>query len=223
MSTEKRPEPGDVAFLKVVTVNNTGAFLDWGREKDLLLPYSEQQGRVAVDQYCLVIIQLDDDDRPFASMQLNDFIDDTVDTHDTPFKPGQRVHLVIADETDLGVKAVVDHRWWGLLYREDLFRPVRRGQSFEGHIKQQRADGKLDVTLNPPAHVAAASLGDRILETLAKRGGFLPLSDKSPPEDIQRTFGVSKGVFKQAIGALYKQRRIIIGRDGIRLPGSSGD
>ena len=206
------------AWLPVVEVNNTGAFLDWGRPKDLLLPYSEQQGRVAVGQHCLVYITVDDDERPFASMKVNDFIRDCVDPDlNDHYVPGQPVTLLIAEDTDLGIKAVVDNRWWGLLYTADLFRPVRRGQTRQGYVKKLRPDGKLDVTLNPPAHIAAASLTDQVLETLRKRGGFLPLNDKSAPEDIQRMFGVSKGVFKQAIGALYKQRQIVIGKDGIRL------
>ncbi|MFZ5723098.1 MAG: S1 RNA-binding domain-containing protein [Pseudomonadota bacterium] len=212
---------GQVLWLPVVAVNNTGAFLDWGRPKDLLLPFGEQEGRVAPGEHCLVFVALDDEDRPFASMKLNDFIFDTFDEGDGDNYPqGKRVELVIAGETDLGIKAVVDHRYWGLIHREDLFRPLRRGQTLAGYMKRPRDDGKLDVTVNPPAHVAADALTDRILAALQQRGGFLPLSDKSAPEDIQRTFGVSKGVFKQAIGALYKQRRILIAKDGIRLAGN---
>lgn len=216
-----KPEPGDVAWLEVVTVNDTGAFLAWGRPKDLLLPFSEQKradrDRLTVGQHCLVIIQFDDEDRPFASMKLDDFIDDAVDPAQPPLKNGQPVQLIVAGNTDIGTKVVVDHRWWGLIHGEDLRRPLRRGESLTGYVKQQRADGKLDITPSPPAHKAAAELTDRILEALAQRGGFLPLSDKSAPEDIQREFGVSKGVYKQAIGALFKQRRIVIAADGIRL------
>lgn len=210
---------GQVLWLPVAAVNNTGAFLDWGRPKDLLLPFSEQEGRVAPGEHCLVFVALDDDDRPFASMKLNDFIFDTFDEGDAANYPqGKSVSLVIAGETDLGIKAVVDHRYWGMIYRDEIFRPLRRGQALTGYMKKPRADDKLDVSVNPPTHVAADALTDRILATLQKRGGFLPLSDKSAPEDIQRAFGVSKGVFKQAIGALYKQRRIVIAKDGIRLP-----
>lgn len=209
-----------VLWLKVVQVNNTGAFLDWGRPKDLLLPYSEQEGRPQPGDYCMVYVGLDDDERPFASMKLNDFVFDTYDEGDAANYPqGKKVSLLIAGETDLGIKAVVNHRYWGMLYRDEVFRPLRRGETVAGYMKLPRADDKLDVTINPPAHVAADALTNRIIATLRQRGGFLPLSDKSAPEDIQRAFGVSKSVFKQAIGALYKDRLIVIAKDGIRLAG----
>ena len=213
-------QPGQVAFLKVVQVNNTGAFLDWGRQKDLLLPYREQDGRVVVGQHCLVCILLDEDDRPFATMKLDNWIHDIVpESH--AYEPGEKVSLIIADETDIGVKAIVDHRYWGLLYRDEIFRPVDKGEHVTGFVKKQREDGKLDVTLNPPAHIAAASLADRILAAVDANGGKLALTDKSSPDDIQDAFGVSKGVFKQAIGTLYKQRLILIEPDCIRRTDSA--
>lgn len=213
------PDVGEVAWLPVVAVKDAGAFLDWGRPKDLLLPFSEQPrgGRPQPGQYCLVYIAQDEDDRPFASMKVNDFIADTADG----YAPGDKVTLLIAELTDLGVKAVVDHRYWGLLYAADIFRTLRQGETCTGYVQKLREDGKLDVTLNPPAHVAAASLGDRVLAALRAAGGFLPLSDKSSPEAIQDAFGVSKSVYKQAIGALYKQRLISIDKDGIRLAGAA--
>ncbi len=209
-----------VLWLRVAAVNDTGAFLDWGRPKDLLLPFSEQEGRPQPGDYCLVFVDIDDDERPFASMKLNDFLYDVLVGGDADNYPqGQAVTLVIAGETDLGIKAIVNHRYWGMLYRDEIYRPPRRGLTLTGYVKNPRADGKLDLSINPPAHLAAGALTDRILAMLQQRGGYLPYSDKSPPEDIQRAFGVSKGVFKQAIGALYKQRQIIIAKDGIRLPG----
>jgi len=209
------PQPGEVAWLKVVEVNNTGAFLAWGRPKDLLLPYGEQNGRVVVEQHCLVCILLDADDRPYATMKLDDWIRDVVPAEQA-YEAGEAVGLVIAEESDLGVKAVVDHRYWGLLYRDEIFRPLRKGQQLRGYIRKQRDDGKLDITINPPTHIAAASLTERILAAVDANGGKIPLTDKSSPADIQRAFGVSKSVFKQAIGALYKQRLIEITTHGVR-------
>jgi len=203
---QTQPEPGEIAWLKVVAVNNTGVFLDWGREKDLLLPYGEQNGRLVVGQHCLVYILEDDDDRPFASMKLEDFIRDEAEGYST----GDVVELIVSGPTDLGMKVIVDHRYWGLLYRDDIFRPLRTGQRLRGFVKKLRDDGRLDVTINPPAHVAAAALTDRILAAIDAAGGKLALTDKSSPEDIQRAFSVSKGVFKQAVGALYKERLIVI-------------
>lgn len=215
--TEQKPacDVGEVAWLKVVAIKDAGAFLDWGRPKDLLLPFSEQPrgGRPQPGQHCLVYIAQDEDDRPFASMKVNDFIADTADG----YRQGDKVGLLVAELTDLGVKVVVDNRYWGLLYAGDIFRTLRQGETCTGYVRKLREDGKLDITLNPPAHVAASSLGDRVLAALQAAGGFLPLSDKSSPEAIQDAFGVSKSVYKQAIGALYKQRQINIDKDGIRL------
>lgn len=208
-------QPGEVAWLKVLTVNNTGAFLDWGRPKDLLLPYGEQNGRVVVGQHCLVCILLDSDDRPFATMKLDNWIHDTVAEGDER-ETGSTVHIIVAEETDLGVKVVVDHHYWGLLYRDEIFRPLSKGQALRGYVKKQREDGKLDISINPPTHVAAQTLTDRILTAIDTAGGKLALTDKSSPADIQRAFGVSKSVFKQAIGALYKHRKIEITTHGIR-------
>lgn len=212
---------GEVAWLKVVTVNNTGAFLDWGRTKDLLLPYGEQSGRVVVGQHVLVYIAEDDEERPFASMKLDDFISDHAEGYGT----GDVVQVTVHGETDLGVKVIVDHRYWGLLYRDEIFRTLRTGQPLRGYVKKLRDDGRLDVTINPPAHVAASALTDRILAAIDAAGGKLTLTDKSSPEDIQRAFAVSKGVFKQAVGALYKERLITIEPGCLRRaarPGSGG-
>lgn len=204
-------------WLRVAEVNDTGAFLDWGRPRDLLLPYGEQAGRVRPGDGVLVYIAEDDQGRPFASMRLNDFI---ADTSNEPYAPGERVRLVIAAQTDLGVRAVVDDHVWGLIWHEDLLRAVHQGEACEGWVRRVREDGRLDVTLNPPARQAAGALADRILAELGRAGGFLPLSDRSSPDEIRRAFGTSKGVFKQAIGALYRERRILIDDDGIRLPGA---
>jgi predicted RNA-binding protein (virulence factor B family) len=212
------PQPGQVAWLRVVEVNNTGAFLDWGREKDLLLPYGEQNGRVVVGQHCLVCVLEDDDDRPFASMKLDEIIRDEAEGYET----GDAVELIVSGPTDLGMKVVVDHRYWGLLYRDEIFRPLRAGQQLRGHVKKMREDGRLDVSINPPAHVAAAALTDRILAAIDAHDGKLSITDKSSPQEIQRTFGVSKGVFKQAVGALYKERLIVIDTSCLRRAAQPG-
>lgn len=217
MNNSALPQPGQVAWLKVVAVNDTGTFLAWGRPKDLLLPFREQprETRVTPGEYCLVCILLDADDRPFATMRLDRWIKDTAEG----YRAGDPVTLVVAGRTDLGLKVVVDHRYWGLLHAAGLTRPVQRGDTLPGWIRQLREDGKLDVTIDPPAHKAAAELTTRILDALQEAGGRLPLGDRSPPEAIRDAFGVSKGVFKQAIGALYRQRQIRINDDSIEFTG----
>ncbi|MCQ8103566.1 S1-like domain-containing RNA-binding protein [Methylomonas sp. SURF-2] len=204
----------EVAWLKVVSLSHAGAFLDWGLPKDLLLPFSEQKGKMVEGRSVLVRLFLDEHNRIAASMLLDDFIRDEAFYH----KDGQAVTLIIAEETELGFKAVVDHKYWGVLYKNEIFQPLQRGQVLSGFIKKVRPDRKLDLMLSQEKYgqkVDATS--DKILAVLAKHGGYIGLTDKSPPEMIYDTFAVSKKVFKQAIGGLYKQRRIVIEDKGIRL------
>ena len=203
----------DIAWLKVVSLNYVGAFLDWGLPKDLLLPFSEQHHEMEVGKSYLVKVFLDDKNRVAATTKIDRFIaDESVD-----FELGQKVSLIIADKTELGVKAIINHTHWGMLYQNELFQPVRRGQKVNGYIKQIREDGKIDLILQEPGYGKVVSLTDKILIKLNKNNGVLMLSDKSPPEEIYATFGVSKKVFKQAIGALYKKQLISIDKNGIKL------
>ena len=203
----------DIAWLKVVSLNYVGAFLEWGLPKDLLLPFSEQHHEMEVGKSYLVKVFLDDKNRVAATTKIDRFIaDESVD-----FELGQKVSLIIADKTELGVKAIINHTHWGMLYQNELFQPVRRGQKVNGYIKQIREDGKIDLILQEPGYGKVLSLTDKILIKLNKNNGVLMLSDKSPPEEIYATFGVSKKVFKQAIGALYKKQLISIDKNGIKL------
>jgi predicted RNA-binding protein (virulence factor B family) len=203
----------DIAWLKVVSLNYVGAFLDWGLPKDLLVPFSEQHHEMEVGKSYLVKVFLDDKNRIAATTKIDRFIED----ESIDFEVGQKVSLIIADKTELGFKAIVDNTHWGLLYQNELFQPVRRGQKLNGYIKQIREDGKIDLILQEPGYGKVVSLTDTILIKLNKNNGALALSDKSPPEAIYATFGVSKKVFKQAIGALYKKQLITIDKDGIKL------
>jgi uncharacterized protein len=213
-----RPAPppratvGQVAWLRVLAIDRRGALLNAGLPTELLLPRDQMVGRLSIGEGCLVMVHLDRG-RPVATMHLDRFVSDVSEgLHD-----GDRVSLVIADPTDLGVKAVVDHRFWGLLYADTLFRTVRKGQRLDGWVLRVREDGRLDLTLREPGYAAVDPLTDRVLERLKAGGGFLPLTDRSPPEVIHRAFGVSKKQFKQAVGALYRRRRIVLEGDGIRL------
>lgn len=219
-------EVGQVAYLEVVAVNNTGAFLGWGRPKDLLLPFNEQPYRPAVGKRVLVIIFEDDQGRPTASMRLDDFLYDSIDDAlkegglseeaAKAMVPGRAVTLVIGDRTDLGLKAVVEDRIWGLLYHDELPRQVRRGERVTGYVKQRRDDGRLDLSLMPAGGAKRDLATDKVLAALDEAGGFLPLTDKSPAPAIKARLGVSKNAFKQAIGGLYKARQIVLEANGIR-------
>jgi predicted RNA-binding protein (virulence factor B family) len=203
----------DVAWLKVVSVNYVGAFLDWGLPKNLLVPFSEQHHEMEVGKSYLVKLFLDDKGRIAATTKLDEWLEE----ESVYFKTGQKVSLIIADKTDLGYKAVVNNSHWGLLYKNEVFQPLRKGQKLEGYIKQIRDDKKIDLMLHEPGYGKVESLTDKILSRLKQNDGYLNLSDKSPPEAIYEAFGVSKKVFKQAIGALYKKQLIRIETDGIRL------
>ena len=214
-ATTKTPlaQVDDIAWLKVVSLNYVGAFLDWGLPKDLLVPFSEQHHEMEVGKSYLVKVFLDDKNRIAATTKIDRFItDESVD-----FEPGQKVSLIIADKTELGFKAIVNNTHWGLLYQNELFQPLKRGQKLGGYIKQIRDDGKIDLILNQPGYGKVISLTDNILNKLKQNNGTLMLSDKSPPEAIYAAFGVSKKVFKQAIGALYKKQLITIDKNGIKL------
>jgi predicted RNA-binding protein (virulence factor B family) len=203
----------DIAWLKVVSINYVGAFLDWGLPKDLLVPFSEQHHEMEVGKSYLVKVFLDDKNRIAATTKIDRFITD----ESTDFEAGQKVSLIIADKTELGVKAIVDNTHWGMLYQNELFQPVKKGQKLDGYIKQIREDHKIDLSLHQPGYGKVVALTDTILIKLNANNGVLMLSDKSPPEAIYAAFGVSKKVFKQAIGALYKKKLIAIDKNGIRL------
>lgn len=203
----------EIAWLNVVSVNRVGAFLDWGLPKDLLVPFGEQHHEMEAGNSYLVKLFLDSQNRILATTKIAKHIAD----ESVYFKVGQKVSLLIADKTDLGIKAIVNHSHWGMLYPNELFQSVHKGQKLDGYIKQIREDHKIDLSLYRPGYGKVDGLTDKILAALQANQGFLALSDKSPPEAIYNTFGVSKKVYKQAIGALYKNKQILIEKNGIKL------
>ena len=204
----------DIAWLKVVSVSHAGAFLDWGLTKDLLLPFSEQTQKVTEGRSYLVKVFLDESNRVAASMVLDDFIEDEA----FYLKEGQKVDLVIADETDLGIKAIINNEYWGVLYKNEVFQKLRKGQKTTGYIKKVREDNKIDLVLQIAKYAEKVdSVTEKILAKLESQGGVMLITDKSPPDVIYNMFGVSKKVFKQSIGTLYKKRIITIDKDSISL------
>ena len=204
---------GEFAVMKVVSVNpQIGAFLDWGLSKDLLLPNREQLRRVAVGDPVAAYVFLDPKSgRIAATAKLDEHLDRTP----PPYEEGQRVKLLIADETPLGFKAIVENAHWGLLYKTDLASPFSIGQEIEGVVRAVRPDGKIDLGLDPAGYGRIAPLAERIIEALEAAGGRLEINDRSASEEIRAKFGTSKKAFKQAVGALYRQRSIRISEDGI--------
>lgn len=216
IATTQKPkvQVGGFASLKVVEINSVGLFLNWGLSKDLLLPHSEEKRPLQVGDYVLVHVYLDPRSRRItATARLDRFLDNSPAT----YQVGEQVELLIAERTDLGFKAIINERHWGLLHKNELFRFVRSGMRETGYIREVRDDGKINLSLQPVGAEQRDVLAERIVEALQAAGGFLPLSDKSPAELISQQFSVSKGNFKKAIGGLYKRGVILIGDDGIRL------
>ena len=208
---------GEFVGLKVVSVTRLGAFLDWGLKKDLFVPTREQAVPMQVGKYYVVHLYLDYEGRVAASSKLDRFL-----TEGWPeYKPGDAVSVLPCEHTPLGIKAVVDNKFWGVLYRNELFGKVTVGRQIRGFIKQVREDGKIDLTLNRVGKAGTESAAEKIVARLQKQGGFLPVGDKSSPESIAQLFAMSKGTFKKAIGSLYKQGVIIIEEEGIRLVAES--
>jgi len=206
---------GQCAFLRVVSVKpGVGAFLDWGLEKDLLLPLREQTRDPRPMDWLVVHVARDEkSDRIIATARLERWLDKTP----PPFGTGQAVSLLVESETPLGYRAIVEHTHRGLLYRSDLGRPLTVGQALPGFVRTVRADGKLDLSLDPAGYKRIAPVTEQILEKLRAAGGRLPFHDRSRPEEIRSAFGLSKKAFKQALGALYRERQIVIEDAGFRL------
>lgn len=216
IATTQRPKAqvGEVARLRVEEVNKVGAFLDWGLPKQLLVPFNQQQKTMEVDRSYLVFLYVDEEsNRIAASSKLNKFITKTP----KDLKEGQAVDLTVTEKTDLGYACAINHSCWGLLFHSDVVKPLVPGQAIKGYIKRIRQDGKIDLSLQAPGYAKVDDLSKRVLRELKAKGGFLALSDKSPPEAIYAAFGVSKKSYKMTIGTLYKKRLISIDKDGIRL------
>lgn len=214
-------EVGEFACLKVVAVNRTvGVFLDWGLPKDLLLPFREQPKPLRVGEKVVVAICLDPKtQRIVASARLQRYISRTP----PPFTVGQRVSLMIADQSELGYTALVESSHFGLLYRDAVRSPLEIGQKLEGFVRAIRPNGKIDLSLDAAGYKRVAPLKMQVLQAIKDGGGLLNLGDDAPPEKIRERFGVSKKAFKQALGALYKSRLIRFTEAGIELIGSDDE
>lgn len=214
-TTEKvKVQVGQFASLKVVEINSIGIFLDWGLPKDLLMPYSEEKRQMRAGEYCVVHVYLDRRTRRItATAKLDRYLDKTP----ANYRVGQQVDLLVVEESPMGFKAIINNQHWGLIHKNEVFKFLRSGKQEKGYIKEIRDDGKIALSLQPVGEGAASSLHEQILAKLKAADGVLPLNDKSDPQVISDMFGVSKGNFKKAIGALYKSGQIIIHDNRIEL------
>jgi hypothetical protein len=206
---------GEFAYLNVNKVESYGAFLDWGLPKDLFVPVSQQRSLMIDDGYYLVYAYLDKQtDRIAATAKVHRHLQNEAED----LELGQEVEVLICDETDLGVRVIVNNKFWGLLYHNEIFQNLTEGQKTIGYVKTIRLeDHKLDITLKKEGMAEVKDARSLIIEALHDANGFLPLNDKSAPEAIYEELEMSKKVFKKAIGNLYKDKMITIKKDGIHL------
>jgi predicted RNA-binding protein (virulence factor B family) len=216
LATTRTPlaQVGDFARLRVVSTTASGAYLDWGLENDLLVPKSEMQNPMREGRsYFVHVFVSTMTNRVTASSRLDKYIS----LQFPDYAPGEEVDLIIFDQTELGFRAIVNQSHEGMLYHNELYQHVAIGQELTGFIKKIRDDLKIDLRLQRPGHQRIDDISQMILQTVKDNNGCLPLTDKSPPKAIYAQFGISKKIFKKAIGTLYKQRLIALTPKGINL------
>lgn len=205
---------GEFQWMECKSVNDMGAFLEWGLMKDLLVPFREQKMPMREGKWYLVYVHLDHvTKRIVASARVDKFLDNVPPVYEF----NQEVDLLVADETEIGYKVIINNLHWGLVYHNEIYRRLERGEHLKGYIKEVREDEKIDVSLTRLGYEKVEGIAGIILDALKVQKGFLPVHDKSPADEIYSLFGCSKKSFKQAIGALYKKKLISIEPTGIRL------
>ncbi|WP_322802680.1 S1-like domain-containing RNA-binding protein [Vibrio alfacsensis] len=216
VATTEKPiaQVGEWGLMKIEGINVTGAFVSWGiSDKNLLIPFSEQRARFTEGQNILVYVYTDKaSGRIVGTTKFNKWLDKTPANYEV----NEQVDLIIAERSQLGYKAIVNGKHWGMIFPSDVFGKLFIGKQLKGYIKQIREDGKIDLALQKVGVAKMDDLSMKVLELLEKKGGYLPLNDKSTPEAIFDAFRTSKGTFKKTIGGLYKQGKIVIEKDGIR-------
>lgn len=204
---------GEFAFLEVKDTDRHGAFLDWGLEKDILVPFSEQPERMKKGGKYVVRVYLDDSGRISASAKIRKFLEE----RNASLREGDEVELMIYEFTDLGAKVIINNRYTGLLFRDELYGERTPGERLTGYVKKIRDDKKIDVTLRKSGRHEMAEAKAKILKVLAANGGYLPLNDKSSPEMIAEVVRMSKKTFKKAVGGLYKEGLVVLTGAGLKL------
>ncbi len=203
------------ALLRVTSVSNVGAFLDWGLEKELLVPFREQRQKMEAGRWYIVYLDLDiKTDRLYATNKIEKRLKNEILT----VAEGEAVDIIVMKKTDLGFSVIVNQKHEGLIFESDIFKTLNIGDKIRGYVKQIRDDNKLDISLHP---IGFENFNDpnceMILSALKAHKGFLPITDKSTPEEVYAQFSISKKAYKKAIGTLYKQRKIALEPNGIKL------
>lgn len=207
-------ELNNFGYLRCTTVSDIGAFLDWGLEKELFVPFAQQARPMKKDSWYIVYMYLDEKtNRLAATSKTMKYLSNEAIT----VKKFDKVNVLISHITDRGANAIVNGKHKGLIYKEDIFEDIRTGDTLEAWVKKIRTDGKIDIVLQEEGYKSIEPNAQYIYNELQANDGFMPLHDKSAPEDIQNQLGLSKKSFKKAIGTLYRDRKILIKEDGIYL------
>lgn len=216
VATTERPlaQVGDFAFLQVAWVNNFGAFLHWGPMKDLFVPFREQKLKMRKGESYMVHLHIDPESyRIVASAKVDRYLSQEL----PPYRMGDEVDALVWQKTDLGLKVIVDNRYAGLLYDDQLFRQYFAGDRLKAYVSQVRPDGKIDLMAQPVGHEGIQDFSETLLSYIQSHNGICPLGDKSPADAIYEVFGVSKKLFKKAVGDLYRRRLITLSDEGLVL------
>lgn len=202
---------GKLAFLRVVQVTKIGAFLDWGLERDLFLPFKEQTKKPQPGESCLVAMYVDKSERLCATMRIYEHL-----SAESPYQKGDSVTGTVYEIKPLGAFVAVDDRYFGLIPSSEVYQVFVPGETVTGQVMKRRADGKLDLRVRRKAYKQLDTDADAIWQKLEKAGGFLPFHDRSEPEEIKAMFGLSKAAFKRAAGRLLKEGKIRMTEEGMQ-------
>ena len=216
VATTEQPlaKVGDFACLECVWVNQYGAFLDWGLMKNLFCPFREQRQRMETGRRYIVHVHIDKDSyRIMASAKVSKFLS----TDHPPYQPGDEANILVWQPTDMGYKVIVDNRYYGLIFRNQVFQPIHTGDRLKAYISNVREDGKLDIALQHTGRQHTQDFAEELLAYLHDHNGICSLGDKSDADDIRDTFHVSKKTFKRAVGDLYKRHLVMAGDYEVRL------
>ncbi len=204
---------GECAKLRVVQVNQAGAFLDWGLSKDLMLPFGEQKRRVSEGLEVVVRPYVDEETgRIAATTKLGRFLG----KGGRKFLEDEQVDILVVRRSTPGYNVIVEGTQWGMIYHDQIFQPVTIGDKLKGYVLMTREDDKLDIILQKPGAEKVGSLAEKIMTKLQAEGGFINVGDKSDALTIQAMFGVSKKTYKKALGQLYKERKIVFADGGVK-------
>jgi len=205
----------EFALLEVMAITSVGAFLDWGMEKQLMVPYREQRQRMEEGRWYIVYLDIDDKtDRLFASNRIDRYLQN----EDLTVEVGEEVDLIVMQQSDLGFTVIINNLHKGLIFDNEIFVDLNIGDRLKGFVKNIREDNKIDISLQAIGYNKFNDVNaELVFKRLADNDGFLPISDKSSPDEIYEEFGISKKAFKKSLGFLYKERKITIEPDGIRI------